>query len=165
MTPLHPAPEAEVRLRTHGPEETERIGERLAPALRPGDVIVLRGPLGAGKTRFAAGIARGLGVAGRVKSPTFTLVHEHDGPVPLFHADCYRLEPSETRDLGLEELAERGVIVAEWGDRLPDALREAALEIAIGVEGERERTLEARAAGGRGVALLDALRRAAEPAR
>jgi len=164
VTPPPRAFEADVRLHTHAPEETERLGERLAPALRPGDVIVLRGPLGAGKTRFVAGLARGLGVAGRVKSPTFTLVHEHDGPVPLFHADCYRLEPSETRDLGLEELAERGVVVAEWGERLPDALRETALEITIAVDGECERTLAARAAGGRGAALLAALRRAAEAA-
>jgi len=141
------------------------VGERLAAALRAGDVIVLEGPLGAGKTRLVAGIARGLGVGGRVKSPTFTLVHEHPGALTLFHADFYRLSPPETGDLGLDELLERGVLVAEWGDRMPGALRAGALAIAIAVDGERERTLTASATGGRGLELLEAFRRATEEAR
>jgi len=159
------APDAGARGRTASPDETERLAERLAASLRAGDVVVLRGPLGAGKTRFAAGIARGLGAAGRVKSPTFTLVHEHPGPVPLFHADLYRLEPADAERLGLEEMAERGVLVVEWGERLPPALRAEAIEVAIAIDSETARTLEASAAPGRGRALVEAFRAAAGDAR
>jgi len=155
------APDAGARGRSASPEATERLAERLAASLRIGDVVVLRGPLGAGKTRFAAGIARGLGAAGRVKSPTFTLVHEHPGPVPLFHADLYRLEPRDADGLGPEEMAERGVLVVEWGERLPTMLRAGAIEVAIAIESESTRTFEASAASGRGGALVEAFRAAA----
>ena len=76
---------------SHSPEETERIGETLGKTLRPGSVVAYRGGLGMGKTAFTRGLARGLGCAGRVTSPTFTIVNEYSGTVPLFHFDMYRL--------------------------------------------------------------------------
>jgi tRNA threonylcarbamoyladenosine biosynthesis protein TsaE len=100
--------------------DTEALGARLGEASRPGDVLLLEGPLGAGKTVLARGIARGLGVAGEVSSPTFVLVHQHLGRLPLVHADLYRLESrAEIDALGLLELAEDGVLVVEWADRAP----------------------------------------------
>lgn len=105
--------------------ETERAGEQLAPKLRPGDVLALAGDLGAGKTQLVKGIARGLGSAQSVTSPTFTLVHEYaDGRVPLYHFDFYRLdEVAALRALGFEEYLEGdGVCVIEWADKFPDAI-------------------------------------------
>lgn len=104
--------------------ETEDLGERLAGALRPGDVVALRGDLGAGKTAFVRGLARGLGCRGRVSSPTFTIVSEHSGPLPLFHFDMYRLSgPEELCDVGWEDyLARGGVCAVEWSERVESVL-------------------------------------------
>ncbi len=104
---------------TESPEETEAAAERLAGRLRRGDLLLLTGPLGAGKTTFVRGLARGLGVAGLVQSPTFQLLRTHPGDLPLAHVDLYRLEAAaELADLGLEDHLEAGVVVIEWGDRL-----------------------------------------------
>ncbi len=138
------------------PEATERVGESLAPLLAAGDVVALSGPLGAGKTRFVAGLARGLGYAARVRSPTFTLLHEYDGPLPLFHADLYRLETRDTGALGLEEALERGALVVEWAERLPSPLLRDALFVEIEIASGTGRRLVATASGARGQALLDA---------
>jgi len=148
---------ADVR-RTSGAEETEHLGEALAPSLARGDRIVLLGPLGSGKTRFVAGLARGLGARGRVRSPSFTLLHEYHGRITLFHADLYRLESREVAGLGLEEAADRGALAAEWGDRLPDGLRENALTLEFELISEHERRLAVSAAGPRGRELLEAWR-------
>lgn len=104
---------------TSSEEETSAAGERLAARLAGGDVVLLYGDLGAGKTAFVRGLARGLGApAGEVSSPTFTLVQEYHGRVTLFHVDLYRLEPKEVDDLGLEELVlGDGVVAIEWADR------------------------------------------------
>lgn len=142
---------------TRAAHETEALGAALAPALAAGDVVVLSGPLGAGKTRLVAGLARGLGVAARVRSPSFTLVNEYrGGRLPLFHLDLYRLEAGDTGTLGLEEMTEAGALVVEWGERLPGSLRREALAIAIEPGSGDERRLTAVAAGGRGAALLAA---------
>ena len=102
-------------------EETEAAGERLGTTLRAGDLLLLAGELGAGKTTLVRGLARGLGVSGAVQSPTFQLVRVHRGPIPLAHVDLYRLEAAaEVGELGLEELLEEGVVVIEWGSRLID---------------------------------------------
>jgi len=138
------------------PEETEGRGERLASALRAGDVVVLSGPLGAGKTRFVTGLARGLAVHGRVRSPSFGLVHEYSGRLPLIHVDLYRLGEREADGLGLDELLERGTLVVEWGERLPAALRRDALELRFAIAGPERRAITARAAGPRGAELLEA---------
>lgn len=100
------------------------FGHRLAGLLRPGDVILLSGKLGAGKTTLVQGIAKGLGVVDQVTSPTFVLLQEHEGRIPLRHADLYRLELSgEITDLGLEELFDQSwVTVVEWGDAVKEML-------------------------------------------
>jgi len=137
--------------------ETEALGAALAPGLEAGDVVVLSGPLGAGKTRFVAGLARGLGCKARVRSPSFTLVNEYRGRLFLIHLDLYRVEAPDAEALGLEEQAERGVLVVEWGEKLPPVLRERALIVEFEVVSETERQLSARLARGRDVARAAAL--------
>ena len=109
---------------SHSPEETEHIGEMLGRRLRPGTVVAYRGGLGMGKTAFTRGLARGLGCAGRVTSPTFTIVNEYDGATPLFNFDMYRLGSSdELFDIGWEDYLTRGGVCAvEWSERVDDAM-------------------------------------------
>ena len=126
---------------TAGEAETSRIGEELASTLRAGDVVLLYGPLGAGKTAFVRGLARGLGGAGEeVSSPTFTLVQEYTGgTLPLYHVDLYRLETREVDDLGLDELISGdGVVAIEWADRW-SGRPEDAYEVWIEDAGEDRR--------------------------
>lgn len=118
---------------TESEEQTAAVGERLAGNLGPGDVVLLFGDLGAGKTAFVRGLARGLGASGDdVSSPTFTLVQEYAGRIQLFHVDLYRLEPAEVDDLGLDELvAGDGVVAIEWAERWkgrPDDVVEVGIE-------------------------------------
>lgn len=114
-------------LATGSAAETETAAERLAGRLEAGDVLLLEGPLGSGKTTFVRGLARGLGVAGRVASPTFQLVRVYPGRPSLVHADLFRLQEPHAAlaDLGLDELLEQAVAAIEWGDRLswPGAVR------------------------------------------
>jgi tRNA threonylcarbamoyladenosine biosynthesis protein TsaE len=145
------------RRRSRSVEETESLGASLAPLLREGDLVVLTGPLGAGKTRLAAGIARGLGARGRVRSPTYTLVSEHHGRLLLAHADLYRLAaPVDPASLGLDEYLDRGALVVEWGERLPDSWRSPALEVHLEFAGAEERVLEVNGRGPRGEELAGA---------
>jgi tRNA threonylcarbamoyladenosine biosynthesis protein TsaE len=121
---------ATVVIATHSAAETEALGERIGGCLRAGDVVALVGPLGAGKTVIARGIARGAGAAGHVASPSFVVIREYPGPVLVRHADLYRLErDADIADLGLDELTDDAVLVVEWADRapalFPDALRVA----------------------------------------
>lgn len=123
------------RVFTTGSEsETAAVGEALGERLRAGDVVLLYGDLGAGKTAFVRGLARGIGAsADEVSSPTFTLVQEYAGPsLTLFHVDLYRLEPAEIDDLGLEDLvAGDGVVAIEWAERWrgrPDDVTEVRIE-------------------------------------
>jgi tRNA threonylcarbamoyladenosine biosynthesis protein TsaE len=143
---------------THSAEGTERLGEALARALAVGDIVGLRGPLGSGKTRLAAGLARGLGVTSRVRSPSFTLVNEYAGRLRLLHLDLYRLEERGVDGLGIDELLARGVVVVEWAERLPHAWLAEALEIVIEPDAGTRRRLSARAGAGRGLELLAAWR-------
>ena len=119
-------------LTTGSAAETEAAAEYFARHLRRGDLLLLAGPLGAGKTTFVRGLARGLGVAGAVQSPTFQLLRVHAGAPALAHVDVYRLEAApELADLGLEDHLEAGVVVVEWGDRLDGlpATRRGKIEI------------------------------------
>jgi tRNA threonylcarbamoyladenosine biosynthesis protein TsaE len=106
---------------THSDAETVSVGRTLAGDLRAGDVVLLFGELGAGKTAFVRGLAEGLGIdPSEVSSPTFTIVQQYaGGRVPLLHVDLYRLEPKEVLDLGLDELANGAVMAVEWSERLP----------------------------------------------
>ena len=102
-----------------GAEETQSIGQALGELAQPGDIFLMTGPLGAGKTCFTQGLARGLGISGYVRSPTFVLVTQHQGRLRLFHVDLYRIDdPREVWDLGLDEqLFGEGVCVVEWADK------------------------------------------------
>ena len=112
-----------MKLLSHSESETEFFGEQLAKALSAGDVIAFTGDLGMGKTAFVRGLARGLGCRSHVSSPTFTIVNEYNGPIPLFHFDMYRLHSSEELfDIGWEDYLSRGGICAvEWSERVADA--------------------------------------------
>ena len=128
---------------TNSPEETEAVGQLLASRLRPGTVIAFEGDLGAGKTAFTRGLARGLGAKDRVTSPTYTIVNEYlGGKMPLFHFDMYRLESSDDLfDIGWEDYLERGGICAvEWSENVRDAM-EGALTVRIEKTGESSRTI------------------------
>jgi tRNA threonylcarbamoyladenosine biosynthesis protein TsaE len=140
-----------------------RLGAALAPWLEPGDVIALEGPLGAGKTRFVAGLAHGLDVKARVRSPTFTLVNEYHGRIALLHVDLYRLERREVASLALEERVESAVLIVEWAEKLPGTLLDAALEVRITPGNGDTRTLEARGAYARAAVLLERWQQALAP--
>jgi tRNA threonylcarbamoyladenosine biosynthesis protein TsaE len=114
-------------------EETRALGEALASLARPGDLLLLAGDLGAGKTAFVQGFGRGLGVTERITSPTFTLVHVYEGRLPIHHLDVYRLEQlSEALDLGLPEmLDEGGVVLIEWGEAILPVLPHDYLEVRL----------------------------------
>lgn len=119
---------------TNSPEETEALGEALAGQLEPGTVIAFTGDLGAGKTAFVRGLARGLGVRERVTSPTFTIVNEYEGGrLPLFHFDMYRLgSADELFDIGWEDYLDRGGVCAvEWSENVSDALEDDCLRVDI----------------------------------
>ena len=110
---------------TNSPEQTEQLGQRLGAVLSAGAVVAFTGDLGAGKTAFTRGLARGLGIPGQVTSPTFTIVNEYEGGrLPLFHFDMYRLGSSdELFDIGWEDyLARGGVCAVEWSEIVDDAL-------------------------------------------
>ena len=133
---------------THSPTETETLGAALGRVLTPGTVIAYRGDLGAGKTAFTRGLARGLGYADPVTSPTYTIVNEYlGGRLPLFHFDMYRLRSSEDLwDIGWEDYLDRGGVCAvEWSENVEDAL-EDALTVTIEKLGEDSRriTIEGR---------------------
>jgi tRNA threonylcarbamoyladenosine biosynthesis protein TsaE len=119
---------------TRSESETAAIGHELAGTLAIGDVVLLYGELGAGKTAFVRGLAEGLGVdPAEVSSPTFTLIQEYrGGRLPLFHVDLYRLnDPREIEDLGLDEVADDGVLAIEWAEKLP---RQPANAIVVRIE-------------------------------
>ena len=115
---------------TNSPEQTEKIGAALAKILQPGTVLAYRGDLGAGKTAFTRGLARGLGYTEPVTSPTYTIVNEYwGGRLPLFHFDMYRLGSSDDLwDIGWEDYLDRGGICAvEWSENVEDAMENAIL--------------------------------------
>lgn len=113
--------------------DMRRLGAALAPLLRPGDLVLLTGPLGAGKTTFAQGVGAGLGVPERILSPTFVLAREHGGGrLPLVHVDAYRLGSwAELDDLDLDTPAETAVTLVEWGEGLAEPLADGHLEVRI----------------------------------
>lgn len=136
---------------THSAEETRALGRRLAGCLHRGDVVLLQGELGAGKSELARGIARGLGVSGPVPSPSFTILNAYDeGRIPLYHFDWYRLSGAqEIYDMGMDEqLAGDGVALIEWSERAMECIPRRALEITIRPLDEQTREITFTARGG-----------------
>jgi tRNA threonylcarbamoyladenosine biosynthesis protein TsaE len=138
----------------HGPEATQELGRRLAGDLRSGDLVLLSGPLGAGKTALTQGIGAGLGVRGAVTSPTFVLARVHPGRLPLVHVDAYRLRESgssrlELDDLDLDASLDDSVTVVEWGEGLAEGLAEARLEILLERPDEETRIVRIATYGAR----------------
>jgi tRNA threonylcarbamoyladenosine biosynthesis protein TsaE len=135
-------------------EDTRAFGERLADVLRPGDLVILSGPLGAGKTALAQGIGAGLGVAEPVTSPTFVIARvHHGGRVPLVHVDAYRLgtvaDPrAEVDDLDLDASVDDSVTVVEWGEGMVEQLAEAHLEVRLDRREDDSREVVLRGSGG-----------------
>lgn len=143
--------------KTTSPEATKQLAGTLAPYLRAGDVIVLSGDLGAGKTQFVQGVVAALGVRGPVTSPTFNILLSYpEGSLPLHHFDLYRLDDAdELEDIGFyDTLDADGASFVEWGERFPDALPYGYLEVRITVDAEDNRVVRAHAFGDRARCLL-----------
>ena len=133
-----------MKLTSHSPEETQSFGKELGHLTRAGDVILLMGNLGAGKTCLTQGIAWGLDIDGYARSPSFVVVNEYKGRLPMYHIDLYRLDNiAEIADLGLDDyLYGKGLCVVEWADKALDLMPPQNLLIKIELLGENERELE-----------------------
>jgi tRNA threonylcarbamoyladenosine biosynthesis protein TsaE len=145
-------------LRSGTPAETRRIGARLGRLLQPGDVLLLQGELGVGKTMLTQGIGQGAKVQEPVKSSSFVLMNEYHGRLTVYHADLYRLnDPLEVAELALEEVAAPGVLIVEWPERAWQELPAEHLLVRIEEAGARARTLTLEARGARYETLIDEL--------
>jgi tRNA threonylcarbamoyladenosine biosynthesis protein TsaE len=145
-------------LQSGSPAGTRRLGARLARLLRPGDVLLLQGELGAGKTMLTQGIGEGLEVREPVKSSSFVLMNEYHGRLTLYHADLYRLEePAQVAELALEESAAPGVLAVEWPERAWEELPPEHLLVRIEEDGARGRRLTLVPRGARYDAIAQAL--------
>jgi tRNA threonylcarbamoyladenosine biosynthesis protein TsaE len=150
-----------MRLEIPTPAQMRELGKRIAAVLRPGDLVLLDGDLGAGKTTLTQGIGAGLGVAAAVTSPTFVIARVHrDGRIPLVHVDAFRLGAVvDVDDLDLDASVEESATVVEWGEGLVEGLSSDRLEIRIdrpATDSDETRTVTMRAVGERWAALLDA---------
>lgn len=133
-------------------DDTRTFGRELATRLQAGDLVVLSGPLGAGKTALTQGIGEGLGVRGRVTSPTFVIARVHQGPLPLVHVDAYRLRDSgrlDLDDLAVDEDLETSVVVVEWGEGVVEALSDSRLEVVLERHDDDTRTATVTGVGPR----------------
>ncbi len=138
-------------MRTTSANETRTLGERLASSLRPGDVLLLLGNMGVGKSELTRGIARGLGIQGPVASPTFTILQVYDeGHIPLYHFDWYRLESAdELYEMGMDEyLGGDGIAIIEWPSQCPEAIPPCRLEITLTPLADTVREITWRGVGG-----------------
>ncbi|MFH1873710.1 MAG: tRNA (adenosine(37)-N6)-threonylcarbamoyltransferase complex ATPase subunit type 1 TsaE [Pseudomonadota bacterium] len=130
---------------TTSPEETKELAAKLALKLKPGHVLALEGELGSGKTCFVQGLAQALGIPNNryVRSPSFTLINEYQGKIPLYHFDFYRLNnPAEVADLGIEEYFDgQGITVVEWANKFPGTLPERTVHIRFEIISENERKI------------------------
>ena len=133
-------------------EDTRAFGRELATRLQAGDLVVLSGPLGAGKTALTQGIGEGLGITGRVTSPTFVIARVHRGPLPLVHVDAYRLRDSgnlDLDDLEIDEELDRAVVVVEWGEGVVEGFSDSHLEVALVRHDDDSRTVTVHGVGPR----------------
>ncbi len=151
---------SELHFLSRNPEETQELGFRLGKLAEPGDIYILTGKLGAGKTTLTQGLARGLGITDNVMSPSFVLIRELKGRLPLHHIDLYRLDKiEEISELGLDEyLYGRGVSVIEWGEKAGGIVPEESLSIEINYVSDNEREIIIKANGARYRKLLQELK-------
>jgi tRNA threonylcarbamoyladenosine biosynthesis protein TsaE len=148
-------------LESGGPEETRAFGERLGRVVEAGDVVLLSGELGAGKTLFVQGMAAGLGYAGPVSSKSFVILGEYAGREKLYHADLYRLEdPQQVAELALDEITADGVLAVEWPERAGYLLADQHLLVRFEVTGEQTRRLHLEPHGEQAERLARALQAA-----
>lgn len=178
MSPAEPVAAHMLDFVSHSAAQTHRLGVRLGRLLHPGDVLLLTGEFGAGKTTFIQGVAEGLGVAEPVTSPSFILVWEYRagddqagddragddrGEIPFYHIDLYRIESlDEALEIGLEDyLYGEGICAVEWADRVPAAMPEEHLRIALSFLSETKRVVRMEPAGPRYIALVEAFKRRA----
>jgi tRNA threonylcarbamoyladenosine biosynthesis protein TsaE len=149
----------ERRITSDAPAATRDLAASVATVARPGDLICLWGELGAGKTQFAKGFGAGLGVTDTINSPSFVLMAEYAGRLPLFHIDLFRLDDSADAVASglLDERQTAGVTLIEWAERLADALPAARLEVEIGGSGDEPRSIRVRATDPRYGRYLDAI--------
>lgn len=140
MTTLH---------KTKSRAETEKLGEKIGKALKPGAVVALTGDLGAGKTYFTKGIVKGLGLKADVKSPTYVLLNIYKGKVPVYHYDCYRLKgPADMEKIGYEEyFYGQGVTVIEWADRITEIIPKSAIKVTFKIMKGNEREIQIQGLG------------------
>jgi len=155
-----------VRLRTHSAVETRSLGHALGRLLEPGDFLALSGGLGSGKTVLIQGVVRGLGYEGPVVSPSFVIVSEYTGRLPVLHVDLYRIEdPQSLAELGLREIFwNDGVTLVEWADRATSFLPPKRLDVALAIAGPSSRDLVFRAHGPRAERILSLLSAGSEAA-
>lgn len=154
-----------MELITNSPRQTGDLARYLGEIAQPGTLLVLDGPLGAGKTSFVQGLAQGLGITGIVNSPTFNIVKEYNGRLPLYHFDLYRLEDGEELwELGLDEyLNSGGVCALEWGERAQGLLPNERLHIRLENRGESMRSLFFTPVGSMHKSLVEELMKYAHP--
>lgn len=139
---------------TKSPKETTQLGKRIGRKLKEGDVIILLGELGTGKTQLIKGIAEGIGIKNSryVKSPSFTFINEYNGKIKLYHIDLYRIkDENEALELGLEEIlfGQKGITAIEWAEKIPSLLPDELLMIKIKYTGKFNRSVEITAKGKR----------------
>ncbi len=146
----------QLKITTYGPEETQVLGRRLGEVMGGGELVLMSGDLGAGKTCMTQGIAWGLGVNEHARSPTFVLVSEYEGRHTLFHADLYRVDdPLEAEDLGLDETyGNGGVCVVEWAEKADSIFPDDHLRVVFSVAGPDKRIVDLSAGGDKHKALL-----------
>lgn len=139
-----------VQIKTKGERETISVGRSLGRRLSPGDLICLTGDLGTGKTCFVKGLAGGLGIKGRaVTSPTFIIIREYKGRIPLYHIDLYRIGfVEDIRDIGMEEaIYGQGVTAIEWAERISETLPDERIDVTLNYVDEKTRVIEMKAFG------------------
>lgn len=149
-----------MEIETHSPAETRALGERLSRQLAEGDVVLLEGDLGAGKSEFTRGLARGLGITGYVTSPSFTILQVHEGGrLPLYHFDWFRLSGAEELyAMALDEyLYDRGIAVVEWPNMASEAIPQRHLRVLIQATGDTDRRFTLKPTGGFRALDMDAL--------
>jgi tRNA threonylcarbamoyladenosine biosynthesis protein TsaE len=150
-----------LNLATHSVDETRELGKKIGSLIDHPVTIALIGDLGCGKTAFVQGLAQGLGVSADcyITSPTFTLINEYPGRLPLLHVDLYRLEDiNDFEDIGLDELLhDQAVIAVEWADKLPDAVFDAYLSMTFEIIADNSRKISIKASGQNERVLIEAL--------